>query len=271
MLKKGAFVLIVLLFCLNIAMSVQIIRCGAKNLEWKCLFDDLCTCEIDSCDNGNLIIFYKDITRPICYPKIKDGFVTIDLVSCEVAEEQINVVAICNEEQSDSKKINITFERPSACVWNETTNSCTKNTDPFAESCDSGYSCQEENGNCICKKIITTLPVYTTKVFTTIKQTTTTYETTVTQTTLNRLLSCPYECCDGISGYEDLLCDEGYVCCPDKNDNYYCKKGDSCEEKRASGSGGWIVILLIVVLLIIGGAVYYFSKSKISLQDKYRF
>jgi hypothetical protein len=31
------------------------------------------------------------------------------------------------------------------------------------------------------------------------------------------------------------------------------------------------VILLIVGLLIIGGAVYYFSKSKVSLQDKYGF
>ena len=269
MLRDKAFILIAILFSLNIVASVEIATCGVKGVEWRCLLGEICKCEIEGCNQGNLLVFYRDITNPLCFPPIKDGTASIDLVECGVEKDRINVTAICNGEQSSSKQITILLEKPPACIWNETANSCSKNPDPLAEKCGPGYFCAAINETCVCKKITTTIATTSIPV-TTATATTTQATTEYVTTTTSKLRPCPYECCEGIKGYEDMLCDEGYVCC-EENGRYICKKGKTCMEKKASGFSGWIVIILILALSIIGGAVYYFSKSKVSLQDKYRF
>ncbi len=270
MLRDKAFILVALLLSLNLAASLEIVSCGMKEAEWKCVVGETCTCILEGCDRGNLLVFYKDVTSPLCFPPIKDNSVTIDLVECGVTKDKINVSAICNEEQSSYKQITILLERPPACIWNETTNSCVKNPDPLAEKCGSGYFCTEENNTCVCKKVTTTIAPTTTLATTPTITTYTTTEYIATTTTMPKLRPCPYECCDGLKGYEDLLCDEGYVCCEEKGE-YRCKKGNSCIEKKASGFSGWIIIVLILAISIVAVAVYYFSKTKVSMMDKYRF
>jgi hypothetical protein len=266
MLKK---ILIGSIFFLSLFFTVQSLEiksCGISDRQDVCILGEPCFCTIEGCTKGNLAVFYKDLFQPLCYPKIIDGEVQIDLVVCDVNKD-FNVTAVCDEGISNSKKIIFIPERPPACFWNETTGECQKNTDSLAEKCKSGYSCiAVKEGVCECN-MPTTTRIYT--------NTTTTarYESTIqTTTTISRKTPCPYQCCEDMSNYEDLFCDDGYVCCPTDNNQYYCKEGNSCiETRRSSGFLGWFLIILIIALLAIGGTLYYLSRSKVNVQNKYRF
>ncbi|MBU5688343.1 MAG: hypothetical protein KQA31_02980 [Candidatus Aenigmarchaeota archaeon] len=273
MLKKISFLLIFLFF-VNLSFAIEIKTCYFDSKEpWKCLLGEKCTCEIEGdCTNGNLALYYSSPVNPVCYPKIKDNKVEIDLVLCNVDKTKINATAICDEGMSRSKQIDVLLERLPACIWNETIEKCQKNSSPFAEKCSSQNICVlKEEGVCECKS-----QTYSTTTFQTssllFNTTTSTTVRNTSSTTTTTLKDCPYQCCDGIRGYKDLECETGYVCCKDENDEYYCRRGNSCiEEVKAKGFSGWIIILIIIILSAVGGAVYYFSKTKVNLQDKYRF
>ncbi|MBU5688221.1 MAG: hypothetical protein KQA31_02310, partial [Candidatus Aenigmarchaeota archaeon] len=230
---------------------------------WKCLIGEKCICEIEgNCTNGNIAVFYSTMTNTICYPKIKNNQVKIDFGLCDINQSKVNVTAICDEGLSKTKEIYIYLDKLPACIWNTTEEKCQKNPSYFAESCNEPNTCILKEEKCLC------LPISSTTLTT---LTLTTTSTTILETTTTILEDCPYECCEGIKEYKDLECRPGYVCCMDKDKEYYCKKGDSCINQKAKGFSGWIVILLVVALSTIGGLVYYFSKSKVNLQDKYRF
>lgn len=240
------------------------INCGVNNFYGKCMLGEKCVCLIDECQEGYILVFSNDIKQPLCLPPIKENKAEINLDLCISNETQINIVAVCDDETSTKKTINILTEKPPACLLNEINLTCEPNKDPLAEKCPSGYFCGIEGGGCKCLKPLPTT-IQTTVLATTIQT------TTSSTTTTSSIEPCPYECCQNLKGYEDLPCDEGYVCCKVEYE-YVCKKGNSCvEEKKAKGFSGWIIILIIVALSAIGGAVYYFSKTKVNLQDKYRF
>ncbi|MEM5777905.1 MAG: hypothetical protein QXJ06_05730 [Candidatus Aenigmatarchaeota archaeon] len=264
MLKK--IIIIFFLLSLKIAFSLEL-NCGLNNYYGKCILGEKCTCLIDECKEGNLFIFSNNITNPLCIPPIKENTAQINLDICVSDETRLDIIAICNDEMSEKKTIEILKERPPACVWNQTNFSCQINTDPIANKCPSNYLCIPiEEGICECKRPVTT----TQPAITQIQIQTTMSVTTILTTTTFSIEPCPYECCRNLEGYEDLSCDEGYVCCSVGNE-YICKKDSCFEEKKAKGFSGWIIILIIIVLSVIGGAVYYFSKTKVNLQNKYRF
>ncbi|MFH8081009.1 MAG: hypothetical protein QXO84_04020 [Candidatus Aenigmatarchaeota archaeon] len=268
MLKKVTYFLIFLLF-LNLSHSLEL-NCGYKNFYGKCIMGETCSCVIEGCNDGNLLVFENNITQPLCFPKIKDGNATIFLETCAIGKQKINVVALCNGEQSDKKTIEILLEKPSKCIWNETSNKCQQNPDPLAERCQGDFYCVwVDEDKCECLKV-TTIVTTTIKNQTTYISTTTSEATTTTTLQVSQNKPCPYECCENIKGYEDLLCEEGYVCCK-KNNNYYCKKGNSCfEQKKASGAVGFLVFLLILVFLgVIVFAVYYMKKTRVNIENKY--
>jgi hypothetical protein len=268
MLKK--IVAIIVLLSISVVHSVEITRCGMNEMNSVCIIGEPCSCTIkDDCTDGNIILYYYDFSKPLCLPKIKDNTAVIDLVDCNVTEGLLNVVALCAEGPSNPVNLQVLYQRPKSCVWNQTLQVCQKNTHPLSEKCEPPYYCLEiGEGSCGCALVrTTTAPRTTTTTTIEVAKTTTTYEISTTP----KMKPCPYECCDNVEDYEDLFCDEGYVCCPKENGGYACKKGNACVERKASGFGGWIVIILIVGLLIIGGAVYYFSKSKVRVQDKYGF
>ncbi len=266
--------LIIFLSALNLSYSVEIKKCGTNNVDWVCVLGENCVCEIEGdCTDGNIAVFYTTPADILCYPKIKDGTASIDLVLCDINKNKINVTAICQEGVSNSKQINVLFEKPPACIWNETTQSCQKNKDPLAERCGSEYSCILVEDSCECKRNTTTRTTQYTQTTILMNISTTanfSHQKTRITTTTRENKPCPYECCDNFSGYDDLECDEGYVCCP-KGSQYYCKSGNSCfETKKPSGFSGWLLIIIIIMLSVIGGAVYYISKTKVNLMDKYR-
>jgi len=276
MLKK-TIILLLLALSINFAYALDV-KCGFKNFYGTCIMGEACNCEISDCQSGTLFVFSSDITNPLCIPPIKDSKASIDLIECNSnILPKINAVAVCGDETSNQISIDVLEERPPACVWNEEELKCEANSDPLAEKCQSGYSCSQiEEGVCKCLKPNATTTMATTTATTqipivmTTASAITTIETQATTTTV-KLSECPYECCKGLEGYEDLTCKQGYVCC-ESDDGFICKKGSSCfeEAKKPSGFAGWIIILIVIGLSVVAGAVYYFSKTRVNLQDKYR-
>jgi len=84
--------------------------------------------------------------------------------------------------------------------------------------------------------------------------------TTTTSTTILQKVDCPYECCEGMTGYKDKKCKTDEECISNK-----------CVKK--SGGSSWI-IWVVLVLIIIGviGFILLRKKEKriITYQDLYR-
>ncbi|MBU5689911.1 MAG: hypothetical protein QXM68_01800 [Candidatus Aenigmatarchaeota archaeon] len=266
MLKKMILILILLM---NTAFALNIESCKSATTNWVCFSGEICTCKIDqSCQNGNIAVYEKDIFSPLCYPLIKDKVAEIDLDACGITSSKVNVTAICDNQISSSKQISI-IQRPEECIYDDV-DGCRDNPDPLAENCSSGYACSMFNGECVCKKTTTTIQQNTTQSTVYYMTAETTIQTSIPTQTTTTVRPCPYECCDDLSGYEDKLCDEGSTCCPNEYEQYECRQGNDCFTKKASSSSGWIIILLITLIGVGAGAFFYLKKTKVNLQDKYK-
>ncbi|MCX8179627.1 MAG: hypothetical protein N3E38_02760 [Candidatus Aenigmarchaeota archaeon] len=277
MLKRW-IILIMLFFISTSATKSFQVNCGYKNVYGKCIWGELCNCTVEECNEGNLLVFANNLTQPLCFPPIKDEKAIIHLELCGSGYKKINVIAICGDKTSQQKSIEILDEKPPSCIWNETASGCQQNPDPLADKCRNDYYCAKVDENsCACvKKTTTTLAKTSTTLLKTTVATTalTTTELATTEleaTTPYRPSPCPYECCEGLKGYEDLKCEEGYVCCKSSTKEYYCKKGNTCAEQKRRGFGGLLVIVIFIALGIVGFAIYYMKKTKVNLVEKYKF
>ncbi|MCX8178318.1 MAG: hypothetical protein N3D75_00620 [Candidatus Aenigmarchaeota archaeon] len=285
MLRK-LVMLAMLLVVLHDVSAISIETCRSGSVNNVCFLEEECKCYLDTmCDDGNLVLYKQSILNPICYPRIEGQQSKIDWKACNFTGTNITVSAICGNEVSNSINL-LVLPTPTECIYNSTSRQCIDNPNPLADDCPEGSACALYNNACVCRTLRNTTANTTTNATSnqTLSQTTTqttnanSTQTTIyvleeystTTTTTKTKAACPYECCEGMSKYQDNLCEDGYVCCPTKDEEYKCIQGNTCMQKKASSSSGWIIVLIILLAAVGVGAYFYLKKTKVNLMDKYK-
>lgn len=126
-----------LLFIPHTILALTIETCSSNGNEWECEEGKICTCEISGdCTNGNLLVYKRSLADLLCAPPIINGITEIDWDYCRNPEDEVKIIADCEEGQSEEERVWIV-------AMKETTTTTEETTTTFSEKTECPYECCE--------------------------------------------------------------------------------------------------------------------------------